>query len=172
MGGGQSTPSSSQHNGVDIHTTSGAYSVNTYDHISSGGGNTSQTSKATGSTTGVTADVTAPIPALMNLYDMGLMNLEASTTMYMVKDDVCNEVEIHDSFTAAAQAHGLVAGSCAHNGWTVKGKTFTKDVQVGAHVFHLPVTQWSHAGLMNLCSGGGPASEGGCNQMGMVILLI
>merc|ERR1712166_1433602 len=57
-----------------------------------------------------------------------LQNLEATTTMYLVKDDVCNQTQIHDSFTGAAQAHGLVAGACAHNGWTVKGKSFEQKV--------------------------------------------
>ena len=94
---------------------------------------------------------------------------DGPTTMYMVKDDVCNEVQVtSDSIDSidSISAHVLVAGSCAHNGWTVKEQTYYMDVNVGNGVILLPVTQWYHAGLMNLCDGSN------CNKMGMVILLI
>ena len=65
MGGGQSSPSSSEHNGVNIVTNTGAHSCNSYSNISSGGGNTNQSSSATGA--GVTAGVTANVGALQEL---------------------------------------------------------------------------------------------------------
>ena len=67
MGGGHSSPVSNEHNGVNIVTCSGAYSVNTYSNITSGGGNTYQTASATGAKVGVKASYSGPIPALMNL---------------------------------------------------------------------------------------------------------
>ena len=157
MGGGHSAPKSSQHNGVDIHTTTGAHSINTYSNIHSDGGNTNQHATASGAKVkvGVTANI---VPALMNL--------EANTVMYMVKDDACLEFQIQDSLVSAAKAHGLISGSCGYNGWINYDSSFTQNVKVGAHVLNLPVTQWSHAGLMNLCDGSN------CNKMGMVVLLI
>ena len=74
MGGGQSSPSSSEHNGVNIVTNTGAHSCNSYSNISSGGGNTSQSASSTGA--GVTAGVTANVaPAL-------LQELMPAMTMY------------------------------------------------------------------------------------------
>ena len=111
MGGGSSKPSSTQSNGVDIHTTSGANSVNTYNNITSGGGSTTQGATSTGSTTGVTANVTAPIPALMNL------DADALTSMYKVNGVVCNQIELGGPLVSALYSHGYLNGTCAYHGY-------------------------------------------------------
>tara|TARA_B110000285_G_C14731628_1_gene426719 strand:+ start:122 stop:421 length:300 start_codon:yes stop_codon:yes gene_type:complete len=85
MGGGQSHPVSDQHNGVDITTCTGAYSVNTYSNIHSGGGNTDQHSSAGGSSTtvGIKANI---IPALMNLSGCAAAT---DSAVYLLSNGVC-----------------------------------------------------------------------------------
>ena len=71
MGGGQSTPTTTQNNGVHIVTNTGASSTNTYSNISSNGGNITSGSSATGATVGVKAGVTVtPVPELQNLWSV------------------------------------------------------------------------------------------------------
>ena len=86
--------------------------------------------------------------------------------MYLAQDDVCLQVQIHDSFIDAAKSHGLKAGTCADNGWTVQGKSFQKTVEYKGIDHTLDVTQYSHGGLMNLCY------RQDCNQMKIAIVLI
>ena len=80
-------------------------------------------------------------------------------------------MEVLDLYVHGAMSHGLVAGSCAHTGYSVEGKNINTSVHVDGVKYNINATQFHKAGLMNLCSGGGPASQGGCNQMGIILLI-
>ena len=90
-----------------------------------------------------------------------LQNLEAGyTTMYNVKADACYQYPVNNMFINHAMTMGSVAGDCARNaGFQVKGATHTQPGEYMGHHYSVEVTEYTHAGLQELCDGSD------CNQM-------
>ena len=76
MGGGHSHPQSTQNNGVTITTTSTGDSHNSFNNITSGGGDTHQGATSTGATVKTGVKVTA-VPAL--LQNLALQGIDVSS---------------------------------------------------------------------------------------------
>ena len=82
--------------------------------------------------------------------DCMFQELAASTTMYKIVDGVCNQFQVMDLYTLEATDEQAVPGTCAVNGWTVKGATFKHSHAAPSGLHILTVTEYHHAGLMML----------------------
>ena len=89
---------------------------------------------------------------------------DKNTPYIMFKDNACMELNTSGDGAVAAQANGFHVGNCEFNGWTVKGKSFIKEITYQDHQYSFPITIWNRSGLMNLeardisC-----VTEGSCN---------
>ena len=69
MGGGGSSPTNTQNNGITLSGNYGDNSKTTYDNLHTGGSTSTQGATSTGATVGVKGSYSGPVPVLQNLYE-------------------------------------------------------------------------------------------------------